>query len=128
MRDRLGFKAFPIMRAVGWTEDEKKAYAIWDNQSTKQTKWKEERRDETLIELQSANFDMGLTGFPDFRVIEQPDLEVKEIPTGRVADTFWISVQGQLGDQAGALQALQQVMRQFPGVKVELGTTPREVS
>lgn len=49
---------------------------------------------------------------------------VHEIDTDSVDDRFWISVYGDLRYQAEALQRLQQLMADLPGVEVDLGVTP----
>src|SRR5260370_17601905 len=52
------------------------------------------------------------------------EIEVKEIETGLVDDRFWISIRGPLGDQATALELLQEAMKKLPEADVELGPTP----
>lgn len=54
------------------------------------------------------------------------DIDVVEIPTGAVADRFWISVKGPLAHQADALKRLQVIMGEIPEIEVELGTTSAE--
>ncbi len=60
-----------------------------------------------------------ITGMFDF-----DDADVVEIETGTVADRFWISIRGPLESQADALDRLQELTAEIPGVEVELGTTP----
>jgi hypothetical protein len=50
------------------------------------------------------------------------EVEVREIETSPVADRFWISIHGDLKDQAAVLKRLQEAMADLPGVTVELGT------
>ena len=50
------------------------------------------------------------------------ELQVHEIETGDVSDTFWISVKGPLAMQAEALQRLKTLMGELAGVTIELGT------
>jgi ParB-like chromosome segregation protein Spo0J len=50
------------------------------------------------------------------------DLDVVEVPTGEVADRFWISVRGPLAQQSKALQQLKVALADVPEVEVELGT------
>ncbi|MFC0243240.1 hypothetical protein [Rhodopseudomonas telluris] len=53
---------------------------------------------------------------------ELAELEVREIETCPVDDEFWISIRGPLVHQAQLLKALQDAMKPFDGVAVELGT------
>jgi DNA modification methylase len=63
---KLGVKFIPVVVARGWTEDEKQAYRIADNQLTLRGDWDPELLRGELGELQFAGFDLGLTGFdPD---------------------------------------------------------------
>jgi len=57
------FQRLPAMRAVGWTEEEKAAYVIWDNKSALMSGWDNEALKGELGALQIAGFDMALTGF-----------------------------------------------------------------
>lgn len=52
------------------------------------------------------------------------DLLIREIETGTITDTFWITVRGPLPLQPFALERLRDLMVEFPGIEVELGTTP----
>lgn len=52
----------------------------------------------------------------------QDQIDVIEIPTTDVQDRFWISVRGNLADQAMALKLLIDVMGQLPSITVEMGT------
>jgi ParB-like chromosome segregation protein Spo0J len=119
-----GMPEVPVVVAKGWPEARKRAYVIWDNQSTKRSSWKEDVRDRELTELQAAGFDMKLTGFADAgnRQIEAADIPVREIMTSRVDDVFWIAIRGPLKHQAAALLAMRAALKSFDGVTVELGT------
>ena len=79
-----------------------------------------------LREIGAADIDAEDLGFSEReidRLLEADDaLEVKEIETGDVDDEFWISIRGNLKHQAAALRALEQAMKPFEGVTVDLGT------
>jgi hypothetical protein len=78
-----------------------------------------------LLEVAKDNF--GSLGFDDSEAMalltgtEEP-LVVHKIETTAVKDSFWISVRGDLKQQAKVLQKLRAVMADFPGVSVEMGT------
>lgn len=50
-------------------------------------------------------------------------IEVQEIDTQPVEDTFWLAVRGPLKEQHHALQRLRELMADLPGVEVDIGTT-----
>lgn len=54
--------------------------------------------------------------------LTEGELEVREIDTHTVNDQFWITVRGPLVEQAHVLQHLKDVLQQYGGVSVELGT------
>ncbi len=51
------------------------------------------------------------------------DLEIKEIDTSPVSDTFYVTVRGPLGLQSKALNAFKVLERENPELEVLLGTT-----
>jgi Fe2+ transport system protein FeoA len=51
------------------------------------------------------------------------DLEIKEIDTSPVEDTFYVTVRGPLALQSKALQAFKAIEREHPELEVLLGTT-----
>ncbi len=61
---KLGMKTVPV-RIIGddWTEAEKQAYTIWDNQSTILGTWDIALLRSELIELKASDVDLGLLGF-----------------------------------------------------------------
>jgi DNA modification methylase len=63
---RLGLADVPVIIARGWSEDEKDAYRLADNQLAARANWDPELLRNELGELESAGFDLGLIGFdPD---------------------------------------------------------------
>jgi ParB-like chromosome segregation protein Spo0J len=87
-------------------------------------------RRRALLESLAGDVDYEAIGFLPAEVEElladgvaaENDILVEEIDTGEVADKFWIQVAGPLASQALALRRLQEVMKEIPGVEVELGT------
>jgi hypothetical protein len=63
---KLGLSSIPVMVARGWSEEEKRAYRLADNQLTPRGSWDLELLGRELQEIGSADFDLGLIGFePD---------------------------------------------------------------
>jgi DNA modification methylase len=63
---RLKLPEIPVIVARGWSEEEKDAYRVADNQLAARASWDFDRLRNELQELQSADFDLGLIGFePD---------------------------------------------------------------
>src|SRR5690242_5278545 len=64
---KLGLTSIPVIVARGWSEDEKRAYRLADNQLAARASWDPEQLSKELSELQFARFDLGLIGFePDY--------------------------------------------------------------
>ena len=62
----LELKSIPVIVARGWSEDEKRAYRVADNQLAARASWDPERLRDELQALKFADFDLGLIGFePD---------------------------------------------------------------
>src|SRR5215472_858195 len=63
---RLGIKEVPVLVARGWSEDEKRAYRIADNQLSARARWDFEQLCNELRDLDFGGFDLDLIGFePD---------------------------------------------------------------
>ena len=61
----LGITEVPVMVATGWSESQKRAYVIADNQLALNAGWDEDLLRLELGELAEGNFDLALTGFSD---------------------------------------------------------------
>jgi hypothetical protein len=115
--------------AIFWDVDQHTAdaYLEADNRTAELSQVDIRRRRELV--LQFAEEEWAAIGFDATEVddlLEQTaaaPLQVREIETGDVADTYWITVTGPLDQQAAALQRLQDAMKDLPGVEVNLGTT-----
>jgi DNA modification methylase len=59
----LGLTEVPVMMAEGWTEDEKRAYCIADNQIAARATWDSELLSGEISSLLAADFDLDLLGF-----------------------------------------------------------------
>jgi len=62
---KLGFTDAPVMVASGWTEAQKKAYVLADNQLATNAGWDAELLSTELRGLDELGFDLGLLGFDD---------------------------------------------------------------
>jgi DNA modification methylase len=102
---KLGLKSIPVIVARGWSEEEKRAYRLADNQLAARASWDPEQLRDELRELEFAGFDLGLIGFDPDQLetilaglgssgLTDPDSvpEVPEQPVTRPGDVW------QLGD------------------------------
>src|SRR5687768_8865698 len=62
---KLRITEVPVMIAIGWTEAQKKAYAIADNKLTLNGGWDDELLGLELGELELLGFDLDLIGFSE---------------------------------------------------------------
>ena len=63
---KLGLTSIPVIVARGWSEEEKRAYRVADNQLAARGSWDPEQLSKELGDLKFDNFDLGLIGFePD---------------------------------------------------------------
>ena len=61
---KLGYADVPAMTARGWTEAQKRAYVLADNQLVLNAGWNEAMLAEELRQL-AVEFDVSLVGFPE---------------------------------------------------------------
>jgi len=62
---KLGIAEVPVMVATGWTEAQKRAYVLADNQLALNAGWDAEMLKVELTDLEGAGFDLGLIGFSE---------------------------------------------------------------
>jgi site-specific DNA-methyltransferase (adenine-specific) len=75
---KLGMTEVPVHVARGLTPEQARAYRIADNQTATLSQWDEDKLPFELMELQKADFDLTLTGFPEdeiLRLLTQPTPE-----------------------------------------------------
>jgi ParB-like chromosome segregation protein Spo0J len=65
---KLRIAEVPVMVATGWTEAQKKAYAIADNKLALNAGWDEALLGLEIGELEGLGFDIGLLGSPTRRL------------------------------------------------------------
>jgi DNA modification methylase len=112
---KLRLHEVPVMVATGWTEAQKRAYAIADNKLTLNGGWDEELLGLELGEIEELGFDIDLIGFSDAERaalavqlnpgLTDPD-EVPELPAEPVtlAGDLWTLARHRLlcGDSTSA--------------------------
>jgi DNA modification methylase len=95
---KLGFTDVPCMVADGWTEAQKRAYVLADNQLALNAGWNAEVLSAELKGLDEAGFDLALLGFADPAALmvdktaglTDPDAvpEVPDDPTTELGDVW----------------------------------------
>jgi ParB/Sulfiredoxin domain len=60
---KLGLAEVPVMLAAGWSEAQKRAYVLADNQLALNAGWNPELLQFELGELKGVDFDIGMIGF-----------------------------------------------------------------
>jgi hypothetical protein len=99
---KLGLKSIPVIVARGWSEEEKRAYRLADNQLAARASWDFEQLQNELQELGFTGFDVGLIGFEPDQLetllaglgssgLTDPDSipEVPDQPVSRLGD-IWL--------------------------------------
>ena len=65
----LELKSIPVIVATGWSEDEKRAYRVADNQLAARANWDSDLLRDELQALEFADFDLSLIGFDQLETI-----------------------------------------------------------
>jgi hypothetical protein len=84
----LGLTHGPVIVARGWSEAQKKAYMLADNQIALQAGWDEAILQLELQELQLMDFDLGLIGFEPRELANLQSFGTLERPVGNLRDQF----------------------------------------
>lgn len=122
---RLGWASL-LVRLLDVDQPTADRIMLADNRFSDLSSQDDERVAELLREI--AEDDWAAAGYSDTEVDKilgefgQTELEVREVETGLVADTFWISIKGPLVQQADVLTELKRVLERFADVEVRLGT------
>jgi len=67
---RLGLKSIPVIVARGWSEEEKQAYRLADNELAARGSWDPDLLRSELSDLKFSGFDLDLIGFEPDRLEE----------------------------------------------------------
>lgn len=127
---RLGW---PTIKVLLWDVDQATADAamLGDNRLGENSTSDDDRVAELLREIPESDW-LGV-GFSDkqgeklLKALDDEEIEVREIETSVVQDTFWISIRGPLIQQADVLTRLKEVMKEFRAVSVEMSTTAEDL-
>ena len=116
----------PVRVVEGLTPTQYAKLALALNRIPENSTWDDGLLRDVLAGIRDEGEDVLDVGFSsgevDKLLAEPADIEVQSIDTAPVDDEFWISIRGQLKDQAAALQALQAALKSYRDVTVELGT------
>lgn len=96
---KLGIKEAPVMVAEGWTEAQKQAYVLADNQLAMNAGWDADLLRNELVDLEGQGFNLDLLGFSDIDALlagkgnegkTDPDAvpDVPANPVSRVGDVW----------------------------------------
>jgi ParB-like chromosome segregation protein Spo0J len=67
---KLGLKSIPVIVAHGWSEEEKQAYRLADNELAARASWDPDLLRSELRDLKFGDFDLDLIGFEPDRLEE----------------------------------------------------------
>ena len=76
----------PVIDCTGWSEDERKAYALADNQLALQAGWDTAILMEQLDELAAVDFDLGEIGFDQAALDALSSIGAIDVPSGGKAN------------------------------------------
>lgn len=137
---KLGMSKVPVVIAEGWTDEQKRAYVIADNQLAMNSEWNEQLLASEIAGLNSMEFDLGLLGFGDAELTRmlEPDQdeqfgeddvpEVPEAPPVSQTGDVWVMGAHRLavGDCTDP-EVVARLCEGDPGVNVLLTDPPYNV-
>lgn len=118
----LGYSQAPVMVAQGWSDDEKRAYLLADNQLTLNASWDLEVLGDEWDALAGNGFDMSLLGFDNIDELLRaaaPEDEATGV-AGSLAATFGVPPFSVLNAREGWWQARKAAWLSL-GIRSELG-------
>ena len=86
----LELKEVPCMKAVGWTEQQKKAYVIADNKLAENGQWDTSEYFSQLKEMSNEGYDLGLMGVDidlsafNYNPVLEPKFDASDIDEGKM--------------------------------------------
>jgi DNA modification methylase len=127
---QLGLVEVPVMLATGWSEAQKRAYVLADNQLALNAGWNPELLRLELGELQGLEFDLGLIGFDEAQLaaltanpgLTDPD-EVPEAPAVPIAQRGEVWQLGRHRLMCGDATSAEDMRRLFDGSRADLIVT-----
>ena len=79
---KLGLADVPVMVAAGWSEAQKRAYVLADNQLALNAGWDMDLLRVEIDDLSAEGFDVGLIGMPDMSFSAEPLDDFPPLPDG----------------------------------------------
>jgi len=127
---QLGLAEVPVMLATGWSEAQKRAYVLADNQLTLNAGWNPELLRLELGDLKELDFDLGLLGFGDAELaaltanpgLTDPD-EVPEPPAVPICQRGEVWQLGRHRLMCGDATNAEDVARALGGIEPHLMVT-----
>jgi DNA modification methylase len=128
---KLGLAEVPVMLAAGWSEAQKRAYVLADNQLALNAGWNPELLRLELGDLAALDFDLGLIGFDEAQLaaltgsnpgLTDPD-EVPEPPAVPVAQRGEVWALGRHRLMCGDATSAEDVVHALAGVQPHLMVT-----
>jgi DNA modification methylase len=127
---QLGLAEVPVMLATGWSEAQKRAYGLADNQLALNAGWNPDLLRLELGELQGLEFDLALIGFDDAQLaaltanpgLTDPD-EVPEPPAVAIAQRGEVWQLGRHRLVCGDATSAEEVAKALGGVQPHLMVT-----
>lgn len=124
----LGIDVLPVIIARGWSEAQKRAYIIADNQATIAGNWNDDLLRGELSFLQGAGFDLKLTAFSDLELgrFDLPGFDqaagdqADDEPRVKLSDRFGVPPFSVLNAREGWWQARKGAWIAL-GIRSELG-------
>lgn len=111
-----------VTRAIAQPGPEQvREYRLADNATHDIAQWDAPTLEREMEALGALGVDLDYLGLVE-EAADEGSVQVREVDTHEVEDSFWIAVRGPLKHQALALQTLSKLMDDLPGVQVELGT------
>jgi hypothetical protein len=118
---KLGIEDVPCMIATGWSDAQKKAYILADNQLALNAGWDSELLALELQDLNADGFDMGLIGFGNLDELLGPlDGDLSDIGNAKLSDRFGVAPFSVLDARQGWWQARKRAWLGL-GIESELG-------
>lgn len=112
---RLGLADVPVMVAAGWSEEQRRAYVLADNQIAINAGWDKAMLSAELGDLADLGVDMEAFGFSAPSDDAEEAAEIEDVGADR---RFWIAIQGDLIHQAEALAAVKELAK-IAGIEVQ---------
>jgi len=117
---RLGLSDAPVIVARGWSDAEKRAYMLADNQIALQAGWDEELLKLELDDLKLMDFDLTLIGFPDHELRQMEKTGTLQPRIGNLKDDFILPPFSILDARTGWWQDRKRAWLAL-GIKSEIG-------